>query len=297
MINDVRKFWLENQDGEIWNFTDEENQTFLESPAGLGISNNYGGYRLGNAEVVNYIQSQLLDINGTLLFYRNSRAEIYQDYFDFMKFIAKNSLLKLHYKTPNSFESYYRYCFVRQIDKTEIDNEMLVMRCPIIFATQTFWRNDIRNVVVVDNSLAQDGKKYPLERPYHYATSKLSSINVINRGNTDTSMRITITGASNNPTINVYDNNDVRYGAVRMLGKFDNVMVDSDDLNEHIVLEKNGSVLTAPYSYQDLSIGEANQVYVTFIKLKSGQSTLRFTNDGTFNGIVTIEWSDEYVSV
>lgn len=293
----VRKFWLENQNGDIWHFTDEESSTFLESPSGLGFALNYGGFRLGNAQVVNSMQHQLMDVQGTLKFIRDSRAKVYQSYFDFLQFISKNSLLKLHYKTPNSFESYYRYCFVKQLDKTEIDDNRLVMNCPIVFATQTFWRNDNLNSVIADNSLTEDGKKYPLERPYHYSASQLSNIKVFNRGNTDTSMRVTILGASKNPTINVYDNNGNKYGSLRMLGEFDRVVVDSDDLNQSILLEKDGAILTAPYSYQDLSIGSPNQVMITFIKLKSGESTLRFTNDDEFSGQVIVEWSDEYVSI
>ena len=297
MENDIRKFWLENQDGELWYFTSEENKTFLNAPQGLGMSIEYGGFRLGNAQVVNYQSYNLLSVQGTLFFYRKSRAEIYKDYFDFMNFISKNSLLKLHYKTPNSFESYYRYCIVSQIDKSEINNDALIMECPIEFTTQTFWRNDVKNSLVVDNTLQNDGKSYPLERPYHYATSGLANMKVINRGNIETALKITIEGESVNPRINVFDNHNVEYGAMRMIGTFDKVIIDSDDINENIRLERGGSVLVAPYSYQDLSTGSPNQVYVTFIKLKSGESTLRFSSDNIFSGKVTLEWSDEYVSV
>lgn len=296
-MENVRQFWLENADGEIWQFTNEETKTFLNSPKGLGLNVEFGGYRLGNTEVINYQQYDLLDVQGTLMFYRKSRADIYQDYFNFMKFISKNRLLKLHYKTPNSFESYYRYCFVQNVDKGEINNDSLILECPIVFSSQTFWRNDKKNVLVVDNSRNDDGKKYLLERPYHYASSMLSNMKLINRGNTDTALKITIEGETINPTINAFDNKGVKYGVMRLLGEFDKVVVDSDDLSENIILEREGSTLTAPYSYQDLSVGSPNQVYVTFIKLKSGESTLRFSCDNIFNGVVTLEWSDEYVSV
>lgn len=294
---DIREFWLENQDKQIWKFTDLESNTFLESPAGLGFNVDYGGFRLGNAEIVNTQQFQLQNVSGVLNFFGNNRAEVYKKYFEFMNFISKNYLLKLHYKTPNSFESYYRYCFVQSIQKTEIDDEHLVMECPVSFATQTFWRNDAKNIIVVDDTMTENGKSYPLERPYQYSASQLSNIKVINRGNTDTAMKITINGASKNPTFNVYDNNGERYGAIRFIGEFDKVVIDSDDLNQNIELTKNDAILTAPYSYQDLSIGSPNQVFITFVKLKSGESTIRFNNDGAFAGNVTIEWSDEYVSI
>lgn len=296
-MENVREFWLENQDGAIWRFTDKEVNTFLNAPKGLGMAVQYGGYRLGNTQVINYQQYDLLDVEGTLFFYRGSRADIYKEYFNFLQFISKNRLLKLHYRTPNSFESYYRYCFVQEVQKTEINNDALIMECPVRFSSQTFWRNDKKNVLVVDNSRQNDGKKYLLKRPYHYASSMLSNMKVINRGNTDTAIKITIEGESINPTINAFDNKGNKYGVMRLLGDFDKVVVDSDDLSENITLIKDESVLTAPYSYQDLSVGAPNQVYVTFIKIKSGESVLRFTSDNIFTGTVTLEWSDEYVSI
>lgn len=297
-MNDVRKFWLENQDGELWRFTDEESKTFLNAPTGLGLAVDYAGFRLGNAEIVNYQQYQLNNITGTLLFYKKSRAGIYDDYFKFMQFISKNSLLKLHYQTPNDFEnSYYCYCFVAQVDKGEIDNNRLVMQCPIVFKRQTFWRNDNKNVLNIENETQEDGKQYELYRPYYYASSKLNNIRIVNRGNAEATLKLTIFGETTNPTFRIYDNNNVQYGAVRMLGTFDEVMIDSDDLNENIVLKKNGAVLTAPYGYQDLTIGAPNQIYVTFIKIKSGVSHAVFTSDDTFTGSLRLEWSDEYVSI
>lgn len=297
MMNNVREFWLENQDGNIWRFTDRESSTFLESPQGLGISNNYGGFRLGNAEIVNFIQSELTDIEGVLDFIGTSRELIYKSYFEFMEFIAKNSLLKLHYRSPNTFESYYRYVFVKQITKTEIDSGAYIMRCQVVFATQTFWRNDNRNYVAVTNEISEEGKSYALKRPYFYSYNDLQNIKVYNRGTVETAMKIKIQGATKDPVVYVYDNRGIRYGVIKFIGEFDEIIIDSDDLNQNITLIKDGAILTAPYSYQDLSVGSANEVYVTFVKLKSGDSTLRFQNDGTFTGSVVIEWSDEYVSV
>lgn len=295
---DVRKFWLENQNGEIWHFTSEESKTFLNAPAGLGMSVNYAGFRLGNAEVVNYQQYQLNSITGTLIFHKNTRTDIYEDYFKFMQFISNNSLLKLHYQTPNDFEtSYYSYGFVAQIDKGEIDNSRLVMQCPIVFKRQTFWRNDKINILNIENEAGTDGKKYELLRPYYYASSKLNNIRIVNRGNAEATLKITIFGEAENPTFKIYDSSNRQYGAMRMLGTFDEVMVDSDDLNENIVLKRNGAILTAPYGYQDLTIGAPNQIYVTFVKIKSGVSTGVFSSDNTFTGSVRLEWSDEYVSV
>lgn len=297
MISNIRKFWLENQDGKIWKFTDKESRTFLDSPAGLGILNSYGSYRLGNAEVVNFVKNELIDITGSLYFFGSTREEVYQKYFEFMNFISKNRLMKLHYQAPNSFDSYYRYCFVQQLDKSEIESDGMILKCPVRFSVQTFWRTDVENTLVGSNELIDESKTYPLERPYSYASNKLNDMKAINRGNTESALRILIDGRSVNPTINVYDNNGIKYGALRLIGSFDKVIVESDDLNQRIQLLKDGSWLTAPYAYQDLNVGQPNEVYVTFIKLKPGESTITFNSDDYFDGQVIINWSDEYVSV
>lgn len=296
-MESYRKFWLENQDGQIWRFTEQESATFLESPQGLGMAVDYGGFRLGNAEVVNYQRNQLLDIQGVLMFYKKSRQDIYQQYFDFASFVSKNRLLKLHYQTPNSFDSYYCFCFVRQLQKSEIDNDRLVMQCPVVFKRQTLWRNDNANSVRVSNQLVAESKCYPLDRPYAYSASTLSNIRLFNRGNAEASLKIVIDGSVTNPMLKLYDNKGLNYGALKFVGSFDKVKIDSDDLNEMIELVKDGAVLTAPYSYQDLTVGNPQQTYVTFLKLMSGESTAVFTYDGSFDGSVTLEWRDEYVTV
>lgn len=291
-----RRFWLENQDGDKWYFTEKEFKTFLANPTGLGFGSSAGGFRLGNAEIVNTFRYELGEISGSLLFYNNSREAIYKDYFDFMGFIAKNNALKLHYDPPNSFDSYYCYCFVSGIQKGEIRNDMLVMECPITFKRQTFWRNDKTTSLLVKDIPLEPSKSYPLDRPYSYSSSMLSNMSIVNRGNVDAPLKITIVGTVTNPTFSIYDG-DRKYGVMRMLGTFDKVIVNGDDLNENIQLEKDGAILTAPFSYQDLSVGSPLETYVTFIKLRTGASKGVFTYDGVFDGDVILEWSDEYVSV
>lgn len=292
----TRQFWLENQNGEMWYFTEHDSNTFMDSPSGLGFSTNYGGFRIGDAEVVTFIQYALGTVEGTLKFMGENRAEVYKQYFDFNKFIANNSLLKLHYRTPNSFNSYYCYCFVQELDKTEMDNRRYVMNCRIAFKRQTFWRNDEKTSLLVKDVPSGESKRYQLKRPYSYASSMLSNMKIVNRGNVEAALKVTINGTVTNPMLSIYAN-DIKYGAMKMLGTFDKVTVDADDLNEYIQLEKDGAILVAPYSYQDLTVGSPQETYVTFIKVRPGESKGVFTFDGVFNGEITLEWSDNYVTV
>lgn len=291
-----RQFWLENQEGKIWNFTDKETKTFLNTPSGLGFEMNYSDHRVGNSMIITDEEHRLTDVQGTLLFHGNNSVDIYEDYYQFVKFLGKNEKLKLHYKTPNSFDSYYRHCFVSRLDKSEISTDG-IMRCSITFAVKSFWKNDNPNVLFIENTAPTDGKQYELERPYYYPANNLSNIRIINKGTVETSLKIVITGRTVNPTFRLYDSDFEQYGVIKMIGEFDKVIVDSDDLNENIELQKNGFPLPAPYSYQDFSLGKKDKIKVTFLKIHSGVSFASFTSDDTFDGSIRLEWSDEYGSV
>ena len=97
---------------------------------------------------------------------------------------------------------------------------------------------------------------------------------------------------------NLYDENGERYGVGKILGTYDRIYINTGELDETIELERDGAVIANPYNYQDLSVGEndANSV-VTFIKLKTGQSSLSFTLPMSFSGNITIRWRNTYATV
>ena len=94
---------------------------------------------------------------------------------------------------------------------------------------------------------------------------------------------------------NIPDNE--QYGAAKILGTYSYVRVDSDDTAEEIHLERNGSVIANAINYQDLTVGSPQQVYVTFLKIQPGTSTLMFDLGDDFDGCVRLTWSNAYVSV
>ena len=100
-----------------------------------------------------------------------------------------------------------------------------------------------------------------------------------------------------NPYITLTQDNEM-YGEAKFDDStgFSKVFVNSRDGEQEVILEQGGSVLPNPLSYQDLSISNG-AIYVTFVKLARGTSTLAIGMDsGSITG-VTIKHTPLYRSV
>lgn len=293
----MRKFWLTNSDDVIFSLNGEniENTlSFLNSPSGLGYSVDINTVKLGNTDMILSEVYNLGSVGGEILFIGDKR-NTYQQYQDFMSFLARKPIT-LHYLPPNTNDSYQCLIRVVSLEKTEVSHEDGIMHCPVQLYRQGMWYNDTPNVLDADNSIS-DGKKYPLDRPYSYGAVSLENIQLVNSGMTDTSIKVEIFGSCTDPSWELYDDENVQYGACKILGTYDYVRVDSDDLNEEIYLERNGAVIANAINYQDLTVGSPQSVLVTFLKIRPGTSTLMFDLEETFTGYVRITWRNAYVSV
>lgn len=288
---DVRKFWLTNSKGQSFNLMDQK--PFLHSPAGLGYQVDMQALKLGNTQIITAESYNLGSFSGDLVFFGN-RPTQYKNYQDFLKFIRFTPIL-LHYQTPNTNSSYFCRVRINSLGKSEISPTDNVLHCPVSMVRLTLWYSDTINTITVQN-VAEGGKEYPLERPYNYAQPAFTNIPVYNDSMTDAPMQILIEGSITDPEFGVYDEDNEQYGACKIIGTYDRILVDSDELTETIELENGGSAIANAINYQDLTVGNPSEIYVTFIKLKPGQNYVRFVPT-TFSGDVTITWRNAYVSV
>lgn len=293
----VRNFWLTNADDNRYELRDlnaNNSVTFLHEPEGLGYSVELSTVKIGNTDIIMSEQYNLGSFAGDLVFL-GTVPEIYQQYQNFLSFLAKKPIM-LHYKTPNTNGNYRCLVRVVSVEKTEVSAEDGAMHCPIQMYRQGMWFNDPANTIDIYNDIA-DGKSYPLDRPYSYGALSLENVQLANAGMTDTSLKVEIFGSVTDPEWSLFDDEANQYGAAKILGTYDYVRVDSDDLGEDIHLERGGSVIANAINYQDLTVGSPQQVFVTFLKLKPGTSTLRFDLGDDFSGFVRLTWSNAYVSV
>lgn len=289
---DVREFWLVNSKGVKYSL--HRLNVFLNTPSGLGYSVDTDVVNLGNSSFIASESYNLGSAEGEVIFL-GSRKAVYQEYFDFTNFLYFRPIT-LHYKTPNSNDSFFCQVRVISLEKSEVGQDG-ILRCPIQMYRQTLWYNDTLHTLEARN-VSVEGKSYPLYRPYHYGAISTQNIEIYNAGVADAPMTVEVLGRSTDTMFNLFDENNVRYGAAKILGTYDKIFIDSDDLNEDIQLERDGSVIPNAINYQDLTVGDPRQVYVTFLKLKPGTSRLTFNfGSGEFNGYVRVKWRNAYVTV
>lgn len=288
-----RSFWLVNNLGEKWDITDSN--TFGINPEGLGIRNNYSTIRIGDSDILTYQQWDLLPFTINLMF-MGTNEEQYKRYRDFLLFISKVPILQ-YYKTPNNLKAnYFRQVIIDTLDKTEVSVDTGTLNCQLTIKPQTFWESAREEIIEVNSSVG-DGKIYELQRPYHYSGNSVNQINIVNNSVQDVPLIIEIDGSVEDPVCNIFDEKGEIYSSGKFIGTFDYVYVDARDLTQEIVLKQGDSVLPNPTSYQDLTVGSPNEIYVTFMKLKPGNSTIQFLFSNTFDGLVRISWRNQYASV
>lgn len=287
----VREFWLTNANNVKWSLN--QAKTFAHEPEGLGYGIDITTVRLGNSSLITNESINLPSFTSEVVLL-GGRISAYQNYREFINFLAQKPIT-LHYLPPNTNESYHCACRVVSLTKTEYltDN---YMSCPITIFRQSMWFDDQEHVIDAYNT-QELGKQYPLQRPYHYGIVSTQNIVVYNDGMVDAPMKIEIFGECTDPMFSLYDSQNVKYGAAKIIGTYDYVMIDSDDVDEGIALERNGSTIPNAVNYQDLTVGDPREVYVTFLKLKAGSSTLVFSLDNSFSGYVRITWRNSYVTV
>lgn len=287
-----RKFWLENADGNYFYLT-ENSRWFLADPEGLGLKINYTSIKLSDSEYINYKDYDLGSIDGDLLFIGKTNEQKYADYFSFMRFMSRPPIY-LHYQTPNNNKSYRTLVQITGLEKTQVGKDG-VMHCPLSLKRLTLWFSDEMNYIIAGNDV-ENGKDYPLKRPYSYGAISYKNIVCLNNGMVEAPFTIEVIGEVTDMQYTL-SQNGVIYGKGKINGTYDYIFINSDDLNEEIRLQLNGSVIPNAVNYQDLTVGTPNEVYVTFLKLRAGQSALNFTLGNNFDGTVRIGWRNAYLSV
>lgn len=287
-----RKFYLKNGVGNTFTLTDKNFNYFMQDPQGLGFQKTVNGYTLGNVTKVTSSSYNFMTISGELLFY-SERENAYQEYFNFVNFISFEPL-QLFYLPPNTLTPYYCDIELTQADKSEYNKDGM-LHVPLSMQMTSRWLSSEETVIELSKSFVGEGKHYDLERPYYYAGNSLSNVEITNTGSEDIGMIIELNGDITNPQWTLTQNSVV-YGSCKINGTYDYVKVNSQDGEQSIYLENDGSIIANPTVYQDLSITGG---VLTFIKLKTGTSIFSFTsgNIDDFNGTIKIRFSNSFVSV
>lgn len=267
-----RKFHLTNGNGQTVKLSELTSQIYLNNPAGLGYSNNVSTIQYGEKLNLLTTEQGFGSLGGEIIFYEGSRADKYKNYNDFVTFLSFKPLT-LYYTIPTSTaKTYTMPVEVSNIDKTEIKQDGM-MRCTFNMIALSRWQGDKVTV-----------------------TGSTNTYSITNGGHMPVGFEITITGSSMENPYFTLTNDGGLYGEGKFTGTFDSVYVDSKDGEQNVELEQGGSVLPNPLSYQDLSISNGS-IYVTFVKLARGTTTLDIGMDSGSLTSVTVEFIPLYRSV
>lgn len=266
-----RKFYLENSNGQTVTLTEQSTKIFLNNPTGLGYSKSITTNQYADALSIVTEDQSFGSVGGEVLFYDSTNQSKYEKFNEFVSFLSY-SPLKFYYALPIG-RTFYCDVAVTSLDKTEVKTDGF-MRCPITLQMLSRWKGE----EIVE-------------------TGTVTSYTLTNDGHMPVGFEITIEGSLENPYFTLSQNNEV-YGEAKFndATAFDSVFVNSKDSEQNVILEQGGSVLANPLSYQDLSISNGS-IYVTFVKLARGESTLTIGMDSGSVSNVEIKFTPIYRSV
>lgn len=295
----VRTFWMTNNAGGRYDLLSDK--AFLYAPEGLGFTKAYEAISFGTSEVVTQEQLNLGDISGEILFSGSTIADIYNEYDNFTSFLRETPIV-LHYMPPNLSESFGASVVITNLDKTEVKADDGFMHCPISMHMTTHWIADTTVEIVIDASQFH-GKAYELAYPYGYGEVDIEHITLINRGTEDIGLEIELSGDDIvGLTYTLEDINGKVYGRGQWNGAFSYFYMNSSYEDENVLLkDDNDSEIVNPLNYQGtvLATTDDTKLNVTynFIRLKAGQSTLKFNFSETFTGTAKVRFSPRYASI
>ena len=292
----MRKFWLENDKGKIWNLTPknpyDKRSSFFGEPEGLGIKTKITSYEVENTCFIEEIETQSQTIQGIIYF---SSYDHFTKFVEFIGNINTKNPMKLYYSTSgvsfnNKLESeWYKLVLINELTKGEIDYKTGFLQVKIKFICLSRWKKDKK--IILELSRFGDPLVYPYYYPYYYGGSNNLAVDIDNEGNLPTSCIIKVEAVTDTPFIRIIQDGEIleqaKYNLSIKEGSY--LIIDSSPNNQEASLY---TLVDDEYIREDVYyIGEKDYTYSNFITIPSGKSTLIFSATNTDFGKVTITYS------
>lgn len=292
----MRKFWLENTKGKLWNLTPsnpyDKRSSFFAEPDGLGIKTKITSYEVENTCFIEEVETQSQTISGDLYF---SDYEHFTAFVEFVGNINTDSPMKLYYSTnghsfDNPLESeWYKLVLINELKKSEIDYKTGFLKCEVKFVCLSRWKKDKK--IVLELNRYGDPLVYPYYYPYYYGGSNNLAVDIDNEGNLPTSCIIKVEAVTDTPFMRIIQNGEIVDQAKYNLIVKENcyLQIDSSPNKQEASLY---TLVDGEYVREDVYyIGEKDYTYSNFLTIPSGKSTLVFSATNTDFGKVTISYS------
>lgn len=243
---------------------DRYNFSYITTPTGNGFKLGISTITSDLEDIITKVVQQKEPIKFTVL----HPANAYSSADTLTNWIQAYS--RVEYKMALEYDdgNLVRYCEgkVISLSKTEKD-EYGVLSQDLQFkaATPYFFKRDN----LIDIKISEEGKAYTFSYPYSYGDYIISNNEIINTYILDIPLIITITGAIDNPTIDLLDENGNSYNKVKFTGFS---LIDGEQLIINSAQRKiykvdvNGAVI----DYRP----NIDPQYDTFLRAKSGTSSI-----------------------
>lgn len=191
----MRQFYLVNGKGNEYSLMDIEH--WLYKPDNLGAKFNSKYEQIDGSFIRTSRISKPDDIKGKVVF---TGEDKYQDYHDFIKFIAVEPLTLIYV----SNDTYRVPVDLKSIDKSEIEDG--VLECDIKFKRVGRW---YRQITILNDKGDTNGKTYDYKYDYRYSEYEPQVASIDSDSGYDSPIRLTIFGPCVNPKWKHYINGDI----------------------------------------------------------------------------------------
>lgn len=237
----IRRLYLVNKKGIPFYF-DYRTSTLISNLSGLGFENEFTYLKFDNYyDRVDKVMP-MTEIGATLTFLKG-----YQGYTTFLNYLKDTDEDMLLYYESDNLK--YAYIEVKSISKTELVSG--VLQCDIKFDKKSLWLKD--NVFTIDVNTDNRGKVYPYTYPYSFSISFEGKINITNSGNIKAPLKIEMSGAVNNPEVNIKKDDDVVSSLRLYVSSQDSQITVSSDVRDQFMIMTDSGITHDVYQDQDFT--------------------------------------------
>jgi len=268
----MRKFWIENRDGEIWDLNSNDladnTRSLMARPDGLGIRTRIRSFEIEHTTFIEQINTQTQTIQGMLYFKDYAHFE---KFLQFVGVINDERHIKLYYSPSGNARHWYKRILITELQKSEINVRTGVLEVRARFESLSMWRQDHRETMEVLNP--------------HGGNSL--AVEIDNSGNLRTSCVIEVRGYTNTPAFRLVQGGRIidqaQYNLTVPSGA--KLIIDSAPDTQRAELIAGENTTNVYYA------GEKDYAYSNFIMIPEGRSTLVATSRNPNIGRVTVSWS------
>ena len=237
----MRKIYLVNEVGSTY-FFDYRNSTLISSIGNLGVEKQNTYVAFENRYKCVETKNPQTSVDFGVVFLKG-----YKGYSDFLKFIRESNELRLFYN--NGSNTKYSYVEFKSISKTELQSN--VIQSSLSLDKLSLWLLKTNYQIKVNED--KNGKVFPFGYPHTYRASYNGEISIRNNGETNASLNIVISGAVNNPVVEILDGDEV-VSSLKLNYQSTNciIVVNSEESDQYIEIMENGVTING-YQKQDFS--------------------------------------------